>query len=135
WFWVACALAVLSKGLIGIVLPLGALVLYMLLRRDWSLVRRLRIVPGTLLFLAIAAPWFVAVSARNAEFAHFFFVQEHFQRFTTKMHGRYQPLWFFLPILAFGVAPFLLFLFPAVRDSLRKIPDNALNPELFLLLW
>src|SRR5205814_3921338 len=45
-FWAACALAVLSKGLIGIVLPGAALFLYMLVKRDWGLIRRVRPVPG-----------------------------------------------------------------------------------------
>src|SRR5690242_4689399 len=41
WFWAACALAVLSKGLIGIVLPAGAAALYIVLRRDWEFVTRM----------------------------------------------------------------------------------------------
>src|SRR5207237_10855192 len=69
WFWAACAAAVLSKGLIGIVLPGVALVLYLLVKRDWSLVRRMRPLAGALAFLLIAAPWFILVSAANPEFA------------------------------------------------------------------
>ncbi|HET7365743.1 MAG TPA: glycosyltransferase family 39 protein [Burkholderiales bacterium] len=129
WFWVACALAVLSKGLIGIVLPGGAIVLYMLARRDGSLIRRLRIVPGAVLFLAIAAPWFIAVSAKNAEFAHFFFVQEHFQRFTTEMHQRVHPWWYFVAVLAAGMVPWLVPLGHAVVRALRERADAE------LLLW
>jgi 4-amino-4-deoxy-L-arabinose transferase-like glycosyltransferase len=129
WFWIACALAVLSKGLIGVVLPGGAIALYLLLKRDWSLVRRLRIVPGALLFLAIAAPWFIAVSAKNAEFAHFFFVQEHFQRFTTELHQRVHPWWYFVPVLAAGMAPWLVPLGHAAVRALRERSDTQ------LLLW
>ncbi|TMH39140.1 MAG: glycosyltransferase family 39 protein, partial [Betaproteobacteria bacterium] len=128
-FWVACALAVLSKGLIGIVLPAGAIVLYLVLRRDWSLMRRLRILPGLGLFLVIAAPWFIAVSAANAEFAHFFFVQEHFQRFTTEMHQRVHPWWYFVPVLAAGMAPWLVPLGHAAVRALRERSDAE------LLLW
>jgi 4-amino-4-deoxy-L-arabinose transferase-like glycosyltransferase len=87
------------------------------------------------LFLAICAPWFVAVSAANPEFAHFFFIQEHFQRFTTKMHGRYQPMWYFLPILAFGLAPWLLMLFPSLGRAFRKKSGDAFDPALFMGLW
>ena len=105
--WAACALAVLSKGLIGIVLPAATVALYVLVRRDWALLRRLEIVRGTALFLVLTAPWFVVVSMRNPEFAHFFFVQEHFQRFTTTIHHRVHPAWYFVPVLAGGVAPFL----------------------------
>ena len=90
---------------------------------------------GPLVFLAIAAPWFVAASAANAEFAHFFFVQEHFQRFTTRMHGRYQPLWYFLPILALGMAPWLLSVGYAAARVARARPIAQFDAQLFLALW
>ena len=130
-FWAACALAVLSKGLIGIVLPGGALFLYMLVKRDWSLVRRVRLVPGLALFLAISAPWFIAVSVANAEFAHFFFVQEHFQRFTTQMHQRVHPAWYFIPVLAAGMAPWLVPLGHAAVRAFKRRTDA----EVLLWIW
>jgi len=132
-FWAACALAVLSKGLIGIVLPLGTVALYILMKRDWSLIRKMKIVNGGALFLLIAAPWFIAVSLQNKEFAHFFFIQEHFERFTTKMHGRYQPAWYFVPVLAVGIAPWLLALPFSVAKILQKKP--GFDAPLFLGLW
>jgi 4-amino-4-deoxy-L-arabinose transferase-like glycosyltransferase len=136
-FWAACALAVLSKGLVGIVLPLGAVGAYLLLKRDFSLIARMRPVTGPLIFLAISAPWFVAVSLANAEFAHFFFIQEHFQRFTTRMHGRYQPAWYFIPILAFGLAPWLLLLGSSLKAGVpaNLLRKSAFDPKLFLLVW
>jgi 4-amino-4-deoxy-L-arabinose transferase-like glycosyltransferase len=130
-FWAACALAVLSKGLIGIVLPIAAVGLYMLVRRDWSIVRRIRPLAGGLLFLAITAPWFIAVSMANAEFAHFFFVQEHFQRFTTKMHHRVQPAWYFVPVLLAGMAPWLA---PLGRAAARVFRERT-DAELLLWIW
>ena len=131
WFWIACALAVLSKGLIGIVLPAGAIGVYILAKWDWALLKRMKIFTGGLLFLAIAAPWFVAVSLANSEFFHFFFIQEHFQRFTTRMHGRYQPMWYFLPILAVGAAPWLLLMVAALRRSLPVKRDSPFDAPLF----
>src|ERR1051326_99686 len=106
-FWAACALAVLSKGLIGIVLPLGAVALYVLVKRDLGLLRHLQIVKGGLVFLLIAAPWFLLVSTANDEFARFFFIHEHFERFTSEVHQRHGAPWYFLPILAGGLAPWL----------------------------
>ncbi|MFL6567285.1 MAG: phospholipid carrier-dependent glycosyltransferase [Burkholderiales bacterium] len=132
--WAACALAVLSKGLIGIVLPAASVALYVIVRRDWALLRRLELLRGTALFLAITAPWFVAVSMRNPEFAHFFFVQEHFQRFTTTMHHRAHPAWYFIPVLAGGVAPFLLVIGAAWPAALRR-PGPGFSPRIFLALW
>jgi len=133
-FWAACALAVLSKGLVGIVLPLAAIALYILIKRDWGLIRRMRIVPGVILFLLIAAPWFVAVSIANDEFLRFFFIQEHFQRFTSRIHGRYQPVWYFLPILAAGILPWLLPLGRALYSSFKE-KTEGFDATLFLGLW
>ena len=130
-FWAACALAVLSKGLIGIVLPGGALFFYMLAKRDWGLIRRLRIPAGLTLFLLITAPWFVAVSAANTEFAHFFFVQEHFERFTTQMHHRVHPAWYFIAVLAAGMAPWLV---PLGTAAWRALHERT-RAELLLWCW
>ena len=106
--WAALALATLSKGLIGLALPGATLVAYTLWQRDWALWRHLHIGKGLLLFLAITAPWFVAVSLVNPEFAHFFFIHEHFERYTTTEHGRDAPFWYFIPIFIFGVLPWLV---------------------------
>jgi 4-amino-4-deoxy-L-arabinose transferase-like glycosyltransferase len=126
-FWAACALAVLSKGLIGLVLPGAAIVVFLLLKRDWRLVRRIRPIAGPALFVALTAPWFVAVARANPEFLHFFFVQEHFQRFTSEMHHRVEPFWYFAPVLLAGLAPWLL---PFLRSLKPK--DDA---TLFLVIW
>ena len=61
--WAAMAGAVLSKGLVGIVIPGATLVLYSLIQRDWRLWRRLHIVTGLLLFFVIGLIcWFAAKS-------------------------------------------------------------------------
>jgi 4-amino-4-deoxy-L-arabinose transferase-like glycosyltransferase len=133
-FWACCALAVLSKGLVGIVLPLVTLGLYILLKRDWRLIGDIRPISGPVVFLLIAAPWFVAVSLRNPEFAHFFFIQEHFQRFTTEVHHRTAPVWYFLPVLALGLAPLLL---PAAVGWWRGLrsPAPSFDAVFWLALW
>src|SRR3954447_8492140 len=81
--WAGMALAVLSKGLVGLVFPIAALGLHCLVQRDFSPLRRMAWISGPLIVLAIAAPWFIRVSLANPEFAHFFFVHEHFERFLT----------------------------------------------------
>ncbi len=133
--WAAAALAVLSKGLVGIVLPAGAAALYVLIERDWKLLGRLHALGGGLLFLAIAAPWFIAVSLANPEFLRFFFIHEHFERFTTREHGRYQPVWYFVPVLLAGVLPWIVDLFPALGRAWTRVPETRFQPRRFLLLW
>ena len=123
WMHVAaagCALAMLSKGLIGIVLPGAVVVLYMLVKRDFSLLRKLHLTSGGLLFFAICAPWFIAVSVVNPEFPQFFFIHEHLQRYTTTIHQRYQPWYYFIPIVLLGILPWLVTLFAAVIRALKR---------------
>lgn len=105
--WAALAGATLSKGLIGLVLPGAAIVLYTLWQRDWALWRHLHMGKGLLLYLLIAAPWFVAVSQANPEFPHFFFIHEHFERFTSDVHGRTKSNWYFFAVFAIGAMPWL----------------------------
>ncbi len=130
-----CALAMLSKGLIGIVLPGAVVVLYMLLRRDFGLLRKIPFISGGLIFFAICAPWFIAVSLVNPEFPQFFFIHEHFQRYTTTVHQRYQPWYYFIPILLLGILPWLLPLVDALLSALRRARSREFDPTLFLLIW
>jgi 4-amino-4-deoxy-L-arabinose transferase-like glycosyltransferase len=135
--WAALALAVLSKGLIGLVLPGVTLVIYTVIQRDWSLWKRLHLASGLVLFVAISAPWFVAVTLANPEFFRFFFIYEHFGRFLDMDHGRYQPWWYFVPILLAGALPWpTLVLDTVARARTRDHADkNAFQPSRFLLVW
>src|SRR5712691_3837058 len=133
--WAAAALAVLSKGLVGIVLPAGAVVLYVLIERDRERWARLHLLPGGLLFLAITAPWFVAVSLANPEFFRFFFIHEHVERFLTREHDRYEPAWYFVPVLLLGIVPWIVSLFPALWSAWARSPGARFQPRRFLFLW
>lgn len=133
--WVLLALAILSKGLIGLVLPAATVVLYSAWQRDWGFVARIRPWRGLGILLLIAAPWFLAVSFVNPEFANFFFIHEHLQRFLTKVHQRYEPMWYFIPILLLGMLPWLGSLLPGIRLGWVKSPGKRFQPQRFLLAW
>lgn len=134
-FYLFSALAVLAKGLIGLVLPGGVIFLYLLICRRWSLLKEMRLLTGILLFLAVAAPWFVLVSQRNPEFAQFFFIHEHFQRFLSKVHGRYQPIWFFIPILLLTMLPWSFFVPQALMRAWRERKDKGGDVLVLLIIW
>jgi len=135
FFWFFCSLAVLTKGLIGIVFPVGIIFLYLLLARRWHLLGEMRLFSGSILFLAVAAPWFVAVSLANPEFARFFFIHEHFERFTSTVHGRYQPFWFFLPALLAAMFPWSFLIPGAMGRAWRDRHHRDGNPGFYLLIW
>ena len=132
--WAAMGLAVLSKGLVGAVLPGAALVAYSLMAREMRVWRRMHWLAGLAIFLAITAPWFVLVSLRNPEFAHFFFVHEHFQRFTTTQHRRTGNAWYFVPVLAVGLLPWTTLLPGAILQAWRRTP-GVFQPGRLLLAW
>jgi 4-amino-4-deoxy-L-arabinose transferase-like glycosyltransferase len=132
--WAAMALAVLAKGLVGIVLPGAVLVLYTLASRDWHIWRRLHIGKGLLLFFAVAAPWFILVALRNPEQPYFFFIHEHFERFLTNGHRREGAWYYFIALLLPGVLPWLGLLPHGLGAGLKRDPGRF-QPRLLLLIW
>lgn len=133
--WAALALGVLTKGLVALVLPAATLAAYCLLQRDAGPVRRLHLVVGVALLLALTVPWFIAVSAANPEFPRFFFIHEHFERFLTKVHGRYEPPWYFIPVFVVGAAPWSFVKLHAAAAAWRADPPGGFRPRRFLVLW
>lgn len=131
---VGVSLAMLAKGLVGILIPGAVAVLFMLVYRDASLLRRARPEWTVAALIVIAAPWFVLVSLRNPGFARFFFIFEHFQRYlTTRGHDRYQPAWFFLPVLIAGFLPWVSLLPRTLLAAARSLPREPATG--LLLIW
>ena len=133
--WAAMALATLSKGLIGLAFPVLTLVAYSIVERDLRPWKRLHVLPGLILFLVIAAPWFVAVSLANPEFPRFFFVHEHFERFLTTEHRRVQPFWYFAPILLGGLIPWSTIAVQGWIEGWSRAGTGGLHAGRFLALW
>ena len=132
--WLAMALAVMTKGVIAIVLPGAILFFYMLWQRDWGLLRRLHLVSGLIILLVICLPWFIAIGRADSNFYSFFFIHEHLERFLSKTHDRFQPWWFFLPVIVFGTMPWSLFLPAALRRGMDE-ESGLFQPARLLLLW
>jgi 4-amino-4-deoxy-L-arabinose transferase-like glycosyltransferase len=134
--WSAMALAVLTKGLIGVLVPAASLAVYLLWQRDWLVLRRLNLRWGLPLFAAIAVPWFVLAARANSSFLMFFFVREHFQRFFTTIEHRTEPWWFFAPVLIVGILPWL----PQALRALAApradpAPRGQFDPSRLLWIW
>ncbi len=134
--WAAMALAVLSKGLVGLILPGAVLVLYTLIARDWALWKRLYLVSGLVIFFAIVTPWFVLVQQRNPEFFNFFFIVQQFRRYLTPEQNRPGVFYYFVPVLLVGFLPWLSVAAQSIRHALRMPRQpNGFAPMLVLLIW
>jgi len=142
--WVAMGIALLTKGLVGLVLPGLVLVAYTCVTRDLALLRRLHAPAGIALMLTVAVPWYWLVARRNPEFLRFFFVHEHWQRYTSTMHARQGPLWYFVPLALGGFLPWLGLLPAMVRIARHGAGSTGttgttspapFQPALMCALW
>ena len=114
----ACAaLGLLAKGLIGFVLPALIVGLWLLLRRQWRTLLTLLWWPGAVIMTLLAAPWFLAMQQRFPGFLDYFFVVQHFKRFSGSGFNNAQPFWFYPAVLALLTAPWLFWLRPLLKKA------------------
>lgn len=137
---VSVALGMLAKGLVAIVLPGAIALAFLLWRRDWPTVRALLDWRVILAFLVVTVPWFVLVSRRNPDFLEFFFVREHFQRFTGKAAtrvGHPEGPFYYIPVILLGPAPWTLVavVLAATQAGRRAFAGIPAEVRAFCLLW
>jgi 4-amino-4-deoxy-L-arabinose transferase-like glycosyltransferase len=145
-FWACLGVGFLLKGLIAMVFPVGAVLLFWAFSGEWREWRKLKPFTGMLLTLAIAAPWVVLATLRNPPyfdftmhstageyhgFLWFFFLNEHVFRFLNMRHPRdYNTV----PRVAFWLFHFL-WLFPWsvwLPSAIRRPKDRM---SLLCLCW
>ena len=93
---------------------------------------------GAAVFLAVAVPWFAAmVATHGTAYLDRFFVGENFERFATDKYNDRRPIWFYVPILLAGLAPWSPFVFlgiPTIRRVLKR-ERRAADAEWRAVLW
>ncbi|MGC2193183.1 MAG: glycosyltransferase family 39 protein [Terriglobales bacterium] len=131
-FAATCAMNVLTKGLIGLVFPAGAIALYLMITGNLRHLLKLRLLSSTLVFFVIAAPWHILAAMRNPSqgtvrgFLWFYFVNEHLYRFLNKrVPAGYDtvPLLIFWGLLVAWLVPWTVFLPQAVWDVPRRLRE------------
>ncbi len=138
--YVSMALAVLTKGLIGVILPAAVIGLYLLMTGQLrlGLLREMRVFPGALLFLAVAAPWHLLAGLRNERFFWFYFMNEHFLRYLGR---RVPPDYDTVPLLLFWglhlvwLFPWTPFFVTAFREFPRSPRPHFDRDRILLFLW
>ncbi len=147
---VVSALDVLTKGLIGLVFPIGIIVGYLLITRNLRHLLKMRLVSTTIVFLAVGAPWHVLATLRNPPigeakgFFWFYFINDQIYRYLNLRVPRdYDkvPLLIFWGLLLVWTFPWTFY---AVK-SLQQIPlrfrdwnkntDRPLRAALLLAVW
>ena len=138
WFMImyaALGAATLVKGLIGIVVPGLVIFFYLLLSNQWAILKRIALIPGAVLFLAIVLSWYVPAEAHNPGYLRYYLWEEHFGRFSTDEFDRGEPWYYFIGVGFVGFLPWSLLLPYVVRTQWRAFTAGRDNRILYLSLW
>lgn len=106
---IACALGVLTKGPLALVLCAPPLVVSGWLRADHSRTRVLHWVAFVVPMVAVCVPWYIAVAKFNSQFVDYFFWEHNYQRFIQGSNHE-QPFWFYVPVVFAAMFPASLLL-------------------------
>jgi 4-amino-4-deoxy-L-arabinose transferase-like glycosyltransferase len=106
--FLACALGILSKGLIGLLLPGLVLVVWVLWTRQLRKVWRMPWASGTLLLAVVAVPWFVLAQREHPGLMDYMFGLHQFGRFTSSNFNNGRPWWFYLLAMLLMMFPWSL---------------------------
>ncbi len=136
WGFVACALGMLSKGLIGFALPGLVLFVWLLWTRQFKKVPYLPWLSGVALFAAIVVPWFALAEHKYPEFLDYMFVRHQFQRYTDSTFNNPQPWWLYLLAIGLLFFPWVLFALAQIRKPARLVLSHgAVAREWTSLCW
>jgi 4-amino-4-deoxy-L-arabinose transferase-like glycosyltransferase len=121
--YAAAGFGFLSKGLIGIVLPGGIVVFWLIGRRRFDLMWRMFIWQGFVALAVVALPWMVYMEWHYPGFFHYYIVYQQFQRFLETTFNNRAPFWFYVPVL-FGLAlPWSAQIWRLAKTSYWKNPE------------
>jgi len=135
--YISAALAMMTKGLVGIILPGAIVLIWTAIFNRWRDLKTYHIITGTLLFLLITLPWHILVQIKNPEFFRFYFLEQHFLRYLTDYAGRGQAWWFFPALFIGGLYPWAVFLPQAIVHHIpRRFSEWQQHKQtIFLVLW
>jgi len=135
--FVACALGMLSKGLIGIALPGLVILIWLLWTRQFKKILYLPWLSGLALFALIALPWFVIAQQKYPGLFDYMFIGQQFNRYTAATYNNPQPWWFYLLSVLLLLFPWVIFALNQVRrQAIGAVAEVALvSKQWWSLCW
>lgn len=120
-FYFFIGVALIAKGLVGVVFPFAIVAFYHLL--SWKFPSKTLIFSlfwGTILSLLVACVWYLPMYQANGwKFIDEFFIQHHFQRFTSNKYQHPQPFYFFFWVLPLMTLPWLPFFLASIWNLFK----------------
>lgn len=135
--WICGALATLTKGPVGLLLPGLVIVLFLCIRRDFSEILRLKLITGFLLFFAIGGPWYYQMyQLHGMDFIGGFLGTHNVLRATVSEHPRDNVWWYYIMIFAASFFPWVFSLVKARTPIFtKKFWKEMPQDKVFLLVW
>jgi len=137
-FYFFIGVSLIAKGLVGIVFPFAIVAFYYVL--SWRFPSKtflFSLVWGTILSILVACVWYVPMYQVNGwKFIDEFFIQHHFQRYTSNKYQHPQPFWFFFAVLPLMTTPWIPFFFAAIWKlfKVQSPKSKVQSPKKFLFL-
>ena len=144
-FYACLGLGMLAKGPVA---PFLAVVIFLTFAAAvgaWRSVLRTLWAPGIFSFCVIALPWYIAVQIQNPQFFREFILEHNLARFSTGLYHHPEPFWYYLPVTALALVPWIIFVTAAGVESLRarwaernarrSEPDLELEFRIFACCW
>jgi len=127
-FYIGTALAVITKGPVGLLLPGAVVFSIMLAQRDFSLIKKLHVIKGIIIFMLIASPWYILVLMQHGfKFFRVFLIENNFLRFVTPMYKHTGGIWYYIPVLLLGFFPWVFFLLLSAHRHFNWVKENNLS--------
>ncbi|MGH7948159.1 MAG: ArnT family glycosyltransferase, partial [Candidatus Binataceae bacterium] len=136
--YLAIALAVLSKGPVGMVLPAATAFVFVAIHRRWDLLRDLSVVRGAVVVVLVAGSWYVAaVMVGGREFVERQVLAENVFRLIPlgeTSEGHAHPFYFLELALIVGFIPWIATIPLVVVQAVRG--DRRIDSRVgYLIIW
>ena len=135
-FFIFAGLAVMTKGPLGIFIPLLTVILFLAFRRDLKFITSGKFLAGFLIFCLVALPWYMLMIKKyGRDFTHEFFYNDHWRRLMEAEHSA-NDRWYFYPLSAVGsMFPWSLYVIFAFVYLFKRLKTGVSSFELFLSCW
>jgi len=135
WFYIGAALATITKGPIGLLIPAAVVFIYLLVTRNFSELGKMKIPAGTVLYLVITLPWYLMMYQLHGNpFIDTFIGFHNITRFTSPEHPEGLLWYYFIPVLILGFLPWTAVMVQALWKALFDGREDS-RKLIFLLIW
>jgi len=134
-FYIGMALATLVKGPVGFILPLLISLTYLVVLKDWNGIKKMKLLPGMALCMAIIFSWYLPALFKGGEFLLRETLVVHTVDRFAKGWSHVHPFYYYLYNFPTNFLPWVIFLPGAILHLYSKEMNNYRKEFFFLWIW